>query len=673
MAWKQATDAMYIRARGWSGLLAVRQYTYHGGKDNLRQIASSEKGSPGHIHNHPEFGDLLGTGEVWAVVNGWQFKARHRDHHLERPANAGGAWLATEKLLPPALPANVTGTVAEQTTAILDLYRRYAAGEFPPGFRADLTALEVWLEPYSETFSDTFHSQRHTLQTSNLTDALRGLLHYSASGLKDRFENQSVEMPLVAWIDANGDPKLAILRYRMICTALDSMGDVRPYLAAHEDVMFNVGWGRDSGRFHVIENQDSPGALDTMMGLLPGLNGAGANITETHTRYGQSESIRTWANSNTPINAAYYNRMAQAMGDDAANRHYFIRGDYDPYLFVASNTRPEVLDMAFEGNPHRWSWAIPMEIVIRHPLESWNPYNIPAVADSGNHSTAGTQANPVRGVNAANGAFFMTPAEFYAGASHAEEADTATGVCWVTCGDGVARKMRASGIWVETPPIAGVGSIRIRYPIHPEHQEGDKAYAAAVSVSRESAAVTALLMADNLEARAKAISTTATIAQTQSAIAASSNNIALLQSQSHRHTELATLNLISNDPSSDGLMYRNQLINPPMPPVIEMITPPRGFNAGMTTPPPVNMPDGSTINSSIFVLSFSVSEPAISIVPSEITYHWIVTPTDIQSPDRVYSSGMGVSFKETVGATKTVFCWAQNALGDKSKIVKVRG
>lgn len=502
LAWKQATDAMYIRARGWSGLMAIRQYTYHGGSDNLMSGAGSEKGTPGHIHQHPEFGDLLGTGEVWAVINGWQFKARHRDHHLEAPAPVGSDFLATVKLDPPALPATVTGTLEQQTAAITALFHRFKNGEWPEGFRADLTALEVWIEPYSSSISDTFHSERHALQTNTMTDALRLLLHYSASGLKDRFENQSVEMPIVAWIDASGDPKMGILRYRMVCTSLESLGDIRPMLEQHEDVVFNVGWGRDSGRYTVTEGTGSPGALDTMMGMLPGLDGAGASIIERHSRYGQTESIRTWTDKNVPLNAAYYNRFAQAMGDDAANMHHFIRGDYDPYLFVASNTRAEVIDMAFGGNPHRWSWAIPMEIVIRTPLESWNPHGVPVSAENKGYGLGyGTSAsNPIPGLNPTVGMYFKTPAELYDGASHAESADTATGEYWVTCGDGAARKMRASGIWITTPPFKeGIGGITLRYPIHPEHQEGDKAYAHSRAVSQTLTGSIAALMADDLK------------------------------------------------------------------------------------------------------------------------------------------------------------------------------
>lgn len=505
LAWEQHTQAMYLRARGHSGIMAVRQYTYHG---DLRGTASSEKGTPGHMHQHPEWGDLVGTGEVWGCINGWLFKARHRDHHMERPADAGSAWLATEKLLPPALPPeiNPADTVEAQTAAMAELFNRYNAGEFPSGFRADLTALEVWFEPYSTTIGDTFHSQRHALQTSSMTDALRLMMHYAHSGLKDRFENQSVEMPMVAWLDADGNPQLGILRYRMVCTSLESLGDVRQHLEPVDDFSFDEGgWGRSSQRFRVRENTNAPGALDQMMGLLPGLDGAGANLTETHTRYGQTESVRTWMDSSSPINAAYYNRFAQALGDDAANRHHFVRGDYDPYLFVASNTRTEVLPMTLNGHTYRWSWAIPMEIVIRTPLESWNPYSIPTVADSGNDTNAGTQSNPIRGLNPAAGAYFMTPAELFAGASNAEAADTATGEYWVMCGDGTARKMRASGIWMKTPPIIGGTGAQTRYAIHPEHQEGDKPYAFAMGAYRQNAGVTLQMMNKLIELKLEAV------------------------------------------------------------------------------------------------------------------------------------------------------------------------
>jgi hypothetical protein len=656
LAWEQHTQAMYRRARGHSGLMAIRQYTYHG---DLRGTASSEKGTPGHMHQHPEWGDLVGTGEVWGVINGWTFKARHRDHHMERPADVGSAWLATEKLLPPPLPPAITSetTVAGQTAAMVELFRRYNAGEFPVGFRADLTALEVWFEPYSSTIGDTFHSQRHALQTNSMTDALRLMMHYAHSGLKDRFENQSVEMPLVAWVDAAGNPQLGIMRYRMVCTSLASIGDVRPALAAVDDFSFDEGgWGRSSQRYRVKENANSPCLLDQMMGLLPGLDGAGATLTETHTRYGQSESIRTWADGNSPLNAAYYNRFAQALGDDAANRHHFIRGDYDPHFFVASNTRDEVLPMAMGGNVYRWSWAIPMEIVIRTPLESWNPYNVPTVADSGNYSNAGTQANPIRGLNPSVGAYFMTPAELYSGASNAEAADTATDEYWVMCGDGTARKMRASGIWMQTPPIIGVGSAKTRFAIHPEHQEGDKPYAFAMGAYRQTAGVSMYLMQQLLSAKIERMDDS--IAQSHD-FAQQNAQIVALSSQAHRHRELATLDLLSNDANSDGLMYRGELLNPPE---LGFVSVPSDIAIQALDGAIEMLPDG-TMRSGNGSITFTASG-SVSSLNLPVTYQWAINGAVHEA------NVLSLSWPSGQPRPKP-FVWAVDAAGNRSPIIQL--
>ena len=199
-------------------------------------------------------------------------------------------------------------------------------------------------------------------------------------------------------------------------------------------------------------------------------------------------------------------------------------------------------------------------------------------------------------------------------------------------------------------------------------------YAMAIEQQEESlVSVSALLMADSLLARSKAIATKAAIAQAESAIATNGGKITQLQQRSHQHKELATLELISNDPNSGTLMYRNQLVNPPTPPEIEMITPPSGFAIAMTSAPPEETPEGGVVYSDINTLRYSVNVPSISLIPSEITYHWIVTPTDLASPDRVHSVGGGVSFDEIGNQHKKLYCWAQNALGDKSKIITVRG
>jgi len=220
-------------------------------------------------------------------------------------------------------------------------------------------------------------------------------------------------------------------------------------------------------------------------------------------RYGQKEELREYLDQTKVLNAGYYSRFAQALGDDAANRHHFIRSDYDPYLFTALNTRPEVLGMEFGGVNYRWSWAIPMEIVIRHPLETWNPYNVPLSSEvkSFTYGYGGSQSKPIPGINPDYGMFFKTPAGVFAGSSRADEADTATGEYWVTCGDGEARKMRASGSWIETPPIKGTSSARLRYPIHPEHQEGDKAYAEARATYKQTLGLTAYTLMETLDNR----------------------------------------------------------------------------------------------------------------------------------------------------------------------------
>ena len=102
---------------------------------------------------------------------------------------------------------------------------------------------------------------------------------------------------------------------------------------------------------------------------------------------------------------------------------------------------------------------------------TWNPHHVtytkgvnPVVV--ANHRT-GTQntAHAYNGTDSNH--FYQTPSEFY---THP------IGVRGVLDKQGLMHKMSPSGLVTKTPHIEGVGSVRLRYPIVPEHVEGNVIY-----------------------------------------------------------------------------------------------------------------------------------------------------------------------------------------------------
>ena len=114
-------------------------------------------------------------------------------------------------------------------------------------------------------------------------------------------------------------------------------------------------------------------------------------------------------------------------------------------------------------------------MILRTPLESWNPYGIKTVVGgTGDGLSAATAYN---GRNDSS-RHYLTPAELFAGAvTDPDPADTGATPRWMLDGGGVARSVRASGLYSVLPAIEGAGSLRLRFPIYPMYHEGSWAAA----------------------------------------------------------------------------------------------------------------------------------------------------------------------------------------------------
>lgn len=144
------------------------------------------------------------------------------------------------------------------------------------------------------------------------------------------------------------------------------------------------------------------------------------------------------------LNAAKYNRRALALVSDASGRDTMHRGFSDPNLLVAKTTHERVVG--------GFSYAIPLEVIFRSPLESWNPANL--TIDEADYTAS---SSPQIGVNNAYTKVFgtsgwnFTPNAIWGTASlNPDPADTPR-LLWMRAPDGNDYQMSASGIWRMTP------------------------------------------------------------------------------------------------------------------------------------------------------------------------------------------------------------------------------
>ncbi len=510
------------RSYGQSGINFGRHYSLGGDAAYHRPgyVSFAALG----VHDHPNYPLMCGMPEISAVVNGYAINTRHVDYRIMHGVG-GGAYLEVDDAVPPSVPASVLAQSSpeDQITEMREYLRAFGAKD--PGIRdyrdhfdTYLSALEVWLEVLDgEDLVDTFPSFRHQLSSLGLRSMNDDYLTVMASGLKTRYENVDFKPTVVRVMRADGKPQFGVLRYRVSAVRLGSYRDYPAHemVALVDDPAARHAWNNDEaaqeanrrGRYRVrhalgdddITRRYGPGLLDEIMGTLPGLDGPGAVIeeayTDTHENGGTFTQNLQEFKTTDPMNSAVYRRFYSYALAGAAGRRDYRFGFNDPTLFRAATTRPEVVALPGMGGGHRLSWAIPMELIVATPLSRWNPYDVAEGPwPSGDGNTPATAYSNAR----AGGRWYRTPDVLFSdGGGGIDPADT-TGAAWMICGDGQARLMRGSGVYVHLPEIAGVQTARTRWPIAPGHHDGSPVMAHLEGLRRDQqafmAAVTAQLL-----------------------------------------------------------------------------------------------------------------------------------------------------------------------------------
>jgi len=475
----------FFQGYGDTGYLSVRQYSRGG--DTVMDNPFTVGYRPLNAHDHSNYPTKCGMAERQGMANGYLFKSRHTDYKLRRPAP--GAFLSTERIDLPTLPADIVGTVDQQVTlmqgyfqAMLD--KDHGTYDYRQHFSWALVVEEVWPEVFKETVTDTFESDRHTVDASRVQEQIWKHWRDEYGGIMDRVENINV-WPIIPFItSAEGPPELGTIKNRVTSHNVGDFGSYHPddILTTREDLYTERRSGQATPEIHnrylrsrvkhaVGDNQNTirytPGILDELMYQCYGVQAEGV-LAETYWDKTSNTDYNVKEVGGGPdLNAAKFSRFIGMAFPNASGRNDRRRGFKDANLFVSLTDSENVIGVSDGVRLHRYTWGIPMELVMLNPLMSWNPHNIQEKADptEGGTLNGRTPETAYSGYKE-NGYYYLTPDEFYNGEDVVDPADTSTAK-WVEDGEGIPRLCRSSGPWIVIPPIANVtGRVRGRYFIY---------------------------------------------------------------------------------------------------------------------------------------------------------------------------------------------------------------
>ncbi|AOE85832.1 phage tail protein [Pseudomonas sp. TCU-HL1] len=497
--------AEILRGMGQSGVFSSRQYGAAGTEAFNRTFDGAYAAI--NLHNHPNFLATGGLGEIAVMINGYYLRTRHNDYRLRSPV--AGKYLATQDVPPPPVPDSVAraSSVAASVEEMREYFRAFAARDitlrdYREHFRWNLAVLEIWPELLTGAVDDTFESFRHTEEIADYRKLLNRTLLLDATGHSTRYENGSFIPGSIRLVSSTGRPQYVAWRYRITTTDVGSVGDYpmdelitpldlpiqrwdtnrtsqqiartrRQRWRINRSLSADPHWGQ-------YNEAPTVDLLDELMGKVAGLDGAGTVLAEEYQDSGLVTRLTQW-NSQEPLNAACYNRR-YGNAVNASGRTRNLRSYNDPTLFVAANTRPEVAAFTEGEFSYRRSYAIPLELILRTPLEGWNPYAIkPATKLQGD----GLSPESAYNGSHTNGRYYLTPAELFTdNVANPDPADTGATPRWIKDGGGTPRLVRASGLYAELPrTFQGSDLLRLRYPVYPLYHEGGWAAAAVEALA----------------------------------------------------------------------------------------------------------------------------------------------------------------------------------------------
>ena len=507
------------RSNGHSGLKVMRHrgegtQPYHG-------TSHSDDFTVGATHDHSDFFNTCGMGEVAAVLNGIHFGTRHNDYLLVRKADNDGElpdYDATVDIPYPDVPP----TVLEETDLNDQIYemRKYFEAfnkqdstirNYKPYFKAHLCYMEgTWTDSDPDEIQEAFFSERHFYDAFSWKDLFQKKRYEAYSGTKLNLENWGF-LPTTLWdVQEDGTLVFGQWNYKILCHQLDddlplnrlrAVDDLKTRMS--QQVTYEEAQTYRNARYQVNPNDRDEwfdeaskwSLLDRLFEQIPGPDGYGAHLEDTAfdnviKRYDAA------AADATPLNVNYYHRWFQNLETGAMGGKVRHRGFSDEHMWTARTTQPRVLATHLESCDrntredcnsweYKWVYAMPMEIIYTTPLMNWNPHGIKyhglestpegsTIFDGPAGVRDGTDSEDMAFNGTNSGKFYHTPYEFFEGDEFGDDpADTPYNYCHVLneAADGMF-KVRSSGIRTFMPSIPGIGRLRQRYPVHTLHGEG---------------------------------------------------------------------------------------------------------------------------------------------------------------------------------------------------------
>uniref|UniRef100_A0A8W8KAP3 Uncharacterized protein n=5 Tax=Magallana gigas TaxID=29159 RepID=A0A8W8KAP3_MAGGI len=506
-----------IRSDGDSGIKQVR--LNHKGTRTFFSDTHS-MGSINSIHDHSNYINTIGMGEVIPVLNGIEFRTRHNDYKLRMPHPNSTTYHATVDIPFPEVPPSVKSqpTLEKQIEEMKNYFKAWkfqnpSFRDYRPYFKPVLCYMEGAWTTNTKTLDEPFSSDRHFIDAASWFDLQEKIRFTSYTGGKHNLENFSF-LPTTIINMRNGTPEYAQWNYRILChpikgdlplKAFEPVDDLASRLA-HKYNLTKFSMTR-SARFHLASEyrhahflpekgygvfQDrvyTHSIMDTIMNQIPGKDNYPAKIFDKSLGL---EMLDPFSSSVNPLNTGYYHRRYKYDDKGAMGTKTNNRGFADKNLWVAQTTSNHIAPIHMNDCHKvnrtyteckeieaRYTYAIPLEIIYMTPLNSWNPYNLPywdrkhgRYTPTKDHRNGAFNAtNAYNGTNYAN--YYWTPTAFFSGKElNHDAADTVKNSVGVLDSHGNVRRVSASGIRIFLPNIPGVGVLRQRWSVTPVHRDG---------------------------------------------------------------------------------------------------------------------------------------------------------------------------------------------------------
>jgi len=487
-----------IRSDGSSGIKAVRT-TFDGTRNFYEPSHVGNRFCA--IHEHSNYDNTVGMGEMLLTMNGVEFKTRHNDYKIRMPSKTQ-TYNAMDDIPFTPVPPTVLKktTVQEQIKEMKEYFRAFqqqdsSIRDYKPYFKPVLCYVEGAWTTNTKTVQEPFKSDRHAIDASNWFELMEKVRYSAHTGSKSVNENYSL-LPTTIMEVVNGVPVYAQWNYRILCHPLK---DDLPLAHIRELDVLKVRFAErlpvknnkiKYRRYYLNEKSldhysSGRSLLDKLMNQIPGKNNYGSFLQDNS--FGMNIT-NIW--NGGPLNLAYYHRYFKSDKKDAKGVSGMHRGFSDTNLWVAMTNQSQVAPMSVTSKhctgkhktrvcpkwTSRYSYALPLEIIYMNPLQSWNPYDlakdVPIDVLMAGGRKGGVEKHTAYNGTSPQRVYNLTPTEFFGGSSKDKDpAATAKAGVGVLDKNGEVRYVASSGIRIATT-IDGVGKIRFRYPIMPVHGEG---------------------------------------------------------------------------------------------------------------------------------------------------------------------------------------------------------